>query len=115
MAPRPFDKARDIDALVLKKAGDLPPEGIVAGNSGKMAGKPPAGKSHQGRGYRPASLDDQIVELTFRIGVRPGGDAPDMVEGTLAEAEDVHLVCPVCSVYSVIARRNAPRQSHRQV
>jgi hypothetical protein len=54
-----------------------------------MAGKPPAGKGHQGRGYRPASLDDQVVELTFRIGVRPDGDAPDMVEGTLAEAKHI--------------------------
>jgi hypothetical protein len=29
------------------------------------------------------------VELTFRIGGRPGGYAPDIVEGTLAEAEDI--------------------------
>ena len=73
---RPFDKARGIDALVLKKAGDLPPERVVAGNTGKMAGKPPAGKGHQGRGHGPAALDDQVVELTFRVGEGQAGMRP---------------------------------------
>jgi hypothetical protein len=93
--PGPFDKARGIDALILKKAGDLPPERIVTGNAGKMAGKPPAAKGHQGCGYGPAALNDQVAELAFRVRGRPGGNAPDIVEGTLAEAKDVHSVCPV--------------------
>jgi hypothetical protein len=54
-----------------------------------MAGKPPAGKGNQGRGHGPAALDDQIVELAFRIGGGPGGDAPDIVEGALAEAKHI--------------------------
>jgi hypothetical protein len=88
--PNSLDEARGIDTLNLKETGDLLTERVIAHDAGEMACKPPAGKGYKGRGNRPAALDDHTAEFTFRVGGRPGGNAPDGVEGTLAEAKDVH-------------------------
>jgi len=87
---RPLDEARHVHALVPEEPDDLPPEGVVAGHPGEVAGKPPARQGREGRRHGPAPLDDHVAELAFRIGFGPGGDAPEIVEGTLAETEDVH-------------------------
>ena len=70
-----------------------------------MAGKPPAGKGHQGRGYGPAALDDHVVELTFRVGGGQAGMRPIVSREhwprpkTSIWSISVYSVCFVCSVW----------------
>ena len=89
MAPRPRNKSRGINTFVLKETGYLLTERVIPHDTGEMACKPPAGKGYKGRGNRPAALHDHAVEFTFRVRGRPSGNAPDGVEGTLAEAKDI--------------------------
>jgi len=88
--PGPRDEARCIHPLVPEEGCDPAPEIIVAGHPGEVTGKTPAGEGCKGRGHGTAALDDHVPELAFAVGVGPGGDSSDHVEGALAETVDVH-------------------------